>query len=117
MKRMSPSKGSRIAKITFADFLKAGAERLRLSVVVGGARLSREIDEPMVNRPGLALTGFFEHFAWERLQLFGNAETAYLRSLPDDERLSRIRSLFEHKALCVVYTSGHKPRRDEIRGA
>ena len=117
MKRMSPSRGSRIAKITFADFLKAGAERLRLSVVVGGDRLSREIDEPMVNRPGLALTGFFEHFAWERLQLFGNAETAYLRSLPDDERLSRIRSLFEHKALCVVYTSGHKPRRDEIRVA
>lgn len=117
MKRMSPSRGSRIAKITFADFLKAGAERLRLSVVVGGDRLSREIDEPMVNRPGLALTGFFEHFAWERLQLFGNAETAYLRSLPDDERLSRIRSLFEHKALCVIYTSGHKPRRDEIRVA
>lgn len=115
MKRQSQSAGPRAAKFTFADFLKAGAERLRLSVVVGGDRLSREIGEPMVNRPGLALTGFFDHFAWERLQLFGNAETAYLRSLPDEERLSRIRSLFERKALCVIYTNGHKPRRDEIR--
>ena len=117
MKRSSPSTLSRAAKITFADFLKAGAERLRLSVVVGGDRLSREIVELMVNRPGLALTGFFEHFAWERLQLFGNAEIAYLRSLDDAERLSRIRSLFEHKAMCVIYTNGHKPRRDEVRVA
>ena len=115
MRRSSPAKGFRAAKFTFADFLDVGAERLRLSVVVGGDRLSREIEEPMVNRPGLALTGFFDHFAWERLQLFGNAEIAYLRSLEDAERLSRIRSLFEHKAICVIYTNGHKPRRDEMR--
>lgn len=104
-------------KFTIADFLKAGEERLRLSVAVGGDNLSREIEEPMANRPGLALTGFFEHFAWKRLQLFGNAEIAYLRSLPDAERLARIRSLFEHKAFCVIYTNGHRPRRDEIRVA
>ncbi len=115
MKRVSPAQASRTARFTYADFLKAGAERLRLSVVAGGDRLSLEIEEPMVNRPGLALTGFFDHFAWRRLQLFGNAETAYLRSLPDAERLARIRSLFEHKAACVIYTNGHRPRRDAMR--
>lgn len=104
-------------KFTIADFLKAGAERLRLSVVVGGDRLSREIEEPMANRPGLALTGFFEHFAWRRLQLFGNAEIAYLRSLDVHERIARIKTLFERRAYCVIYTNGHKPRRDEIRAA
>ncbi len=104
-------------RFTLADFLKAGEGRLRLSVVAGADRLEREVEEPMANRPGLALTGFFEHFAWRRLQLFGNAELAYLRSLPDADRLGRIRSLFEHKAFCVIYTNGHKPRRDEIRVA
>ncbi len=104
-------------KFTIADFLKAGAERLRLSVVVGGDRLSHEIEEPMANRPGLALTGFFEHFAWRRLQLFGNAELAYLRSLDAHERLARIKALFDRKAYCVIYTNGHKPRRDAIRVA
>ena len=104
-------------KFTIADFLKAGSERLRLSVVVGGDGLKRRIDEPIMNRPGLALTGFFEHFAWRRLQMFGNAEIAYLRSLPDPERLARIRSLFERKAFCVVYTNGHRPKPDEIRVA
>ena len=99
---------------TVADFLKAGAERLRIEVVFDGGNLAREIREPMVNRPGLALTGFFEHFAWERLQLFGNAETAYLRSLSDADRLGRIRSLIDHGAYCVIYTNGHRPREDEI---
>ena len=117
MIRLPSSTLSRAAKITFADFLKVGAERLRLSVVVGGDRLSREVERPMVNRPGLALTGFFEHFAWRRMQLFGNAEIAYLRSLSDEDRLARIRALFDHKAFCIIYTNGHKPRRDVMRVA
>ncbi len=104
-------------KFTIADFLKAGAERLRLSVVVGGDRLSREIEEPLANRPGLALTGFFDHFAWRRLQLFGNAEIAYLRSLDVQDRVSRIKALFDRKAYCVIYTNGHKPRREVVRVA
>ena len=114
MERLPTSDCRTGKKFTIADFLEAGAERLRLSVVVGGEGLSRQIEEPMANRPGLALTGFFKHFAWKRLQLFGNAEIAYLRSLSDAERLVRIRSLFDHRAFCVIYTNGHRPRRDEI---
>ena len=117
MDRLPTAKSQQGVTFTIADFLEAGAERLRLSVVLGGDGLNRRIEEPMVNRPGLALTGFFEHFAWRRLQLFGNAETAYLRSLPDSERLARIRTLFDHKAFCVIYTNGHRPRRDELRVA
>ncbi|MBR1921882.1 MAG: HPr(Ser) kinase/phosphatase [Kiritimatiellae bacterium] len=105
-------------RFTVADFVKAGAERLRLAVVAGSeAALSRVIEEPMVSRPGLALTGFFDHFAWRRLQMFGNAETAYLRSLPDAERLGRVSALFDRRAFCIIYTNGHKPRRDVVRVA
>lgn len=114
MERLPTSDCRTGKKFTIADFLEAGEERLRLSVVVGGEGLSRQIEEPTANRPGLALTGFFDYFAWKRLQLFGNAETAYLRSLSDADRLARIRSLFDHGAFCVIYTNGHKPRRDEI---
>ena len=117
MDRLPTARSQQGITFTIADFHEAGAERLCLSVVLGGDGLQRRIDEPMVNRPGLALTGFFDHFAWGRLQLFGNAETAYLRSLPDQERLSRIRSLFDHRAFCVIYTNRHRPRRDELRVA
>jgi len=117
VKSLPSAESQQGVRFTIADFLEAGADRLRLSVALGGGSLSREIEEPMVNRPGLALTGFFEHFAWRRLQLFGNAETAYLRSLSDADRLGRIRSLAEHRAFCVIYTNGHRPRRDELEVA
>ena len=63
---------------TVADFYEAGREELSLELVAGGRNLKRVIEEPIANRPGLALTGFYEHFAWKRLQVIGKAETAYL---------------------------------------
>ena len=94
---------------TAADFLEAGRGRLGLRLVAGEGNLGLEIREPIVNRPGLALTGFYEDFAWERVQLVGNAEAAYLQSLDPEERDRRFRGLLDRKARLFVYTSGHLP--------
>ena len=45
---------------TVADFYEAGREALSLTLVAGGENLERRIGEPIVNRPGLALTGFYD---------------------------------------------------------
>ena len=76
--------------------------------------MHRRIEEPIVNRPGLALTGFYEHFAWERLQIFGNAETAYLDSLDRATRHERMKALFDRKAFCFIFTCGRRPLESEI---
>lgn len=110
-----PSKGSASGVcVTVGDFLRAGGERLLLSLAAGGTNLSREIIEPITNRPGLALTGFFEHFAWERLQLIGKAESSYLDSLNGAMRQMRLKGLFEHKAFCLIFTTGLLPTPNEI---
>ena len=59
------------SRFTVRDFVAVGAERLCMEVVVADG-LDHEVDEPMCNRPGLALTGFYGHFAWRRLQVIGN---------------------------------------------
>ena len=100
---------------TVADFLEAGRERLRLSLVVGGAGMNRVIAEPTVNRLGLGLTGFFKCFAHRRLHVVGNAERAYLASLPPDERAARFRAVLDHGARMFVYTGGHKPAAGAVR--
>ncbi len=115
MRSLPPSACANGVRFTVSDFIEAGRERLRLEVIAAGVNLRREIEEPMVNRPGLALTGFYEHFAWKRLQLIGNAENAYLRSLPAAKRLACLRAMFEHKAFCVIFTNGRRPLKDEIR--
>lgn len=94
---------------TVADFVEAGRGRLHLRVVVGGRGLGRTIREPLVNRPGLALTGFFEKFAWERLQLIGNAESAYIDALGEEMWLERLADLVRHRAYVFVFTDGHEP--------
>ena len=44
---------------TVTDFYEAGREALSLTLIVGGKNMDRRIEEPIVNRPGLALTGFY----------------------------------------------------------
>lgn len=89
--------------------LVAPENGLELKVVAGTQGLTRPITEPAVNRPGLALTGFFEYFAEHRVQVIGGAEKTYLDSLPPDERLARFRQLLERPIPCIVLCRGYEP--------
>ena len=91
---------------TLRAFVAEGAERLRMEVVVGGDGLEHEVLEPMCNRPGLALTGFYGFFAWRRIQVIGQAEQAYLDSLAPDVRLARVKALFDRGAYCLIFSCG-----------
>lgn len=91
---------------TLRAFVAEGAERLCMEVVVGGDGLEHEVLEPMCNRPGLALTGFYGFFAWRRIQVIGQAEQAYLDSLAPDVRLARVKALFDRGAYCLIFACG-----------
>ena len=92
-------------KFTLREFVAAGLERLKLAVVVD-AGLDHLVAEPMMYRPGLALTGFFGNFAHKRIQVVGKAERAYLASLGKAERTERLKALFDHGAYCIVFAAG-----------
>ena len=110
-----PDKASENGRaFTVADFYEAGKEELSRSLVSGGGNLSRQIEEPVASRAGLALTGFYEHFAWRRLQVIGNAEMAYLRTLDAATRRARFRALMDRRAFFFIFTSGLSPSEDEI---
>ena len=111
--RTLPGRASEKGRVfSVGDFLEAAQEKLRLTLVEGCESLGRKIDEPIVSRPGLALTGFFGHYGWRRIQLIGKAETAYLESLSPAERLSRYAALLEHGAYCFIFANGRKPGAD-----
>ena len=113
--RTLPTKDSENGKaVTAGDFFEAGRDSLALSLVTGIGHLGRVIEEPIANRPGLALSGFYEYFAEKRLQLVGYAEMAYLDSLADDVRRARFQALVDRGAFCFVYTNGQKPGAPEI---
>lgn len=79
-----------------------------MEVVQGEAYLGRVIPEPALNRPGLALAGFFQYFAHKRIQVLGLAELTYLKSLEEEEREERIKQFYKTHIPAVVITRGRK---------
>ena len=115
MKNLPGRNADKGTNFTVADFLELGRDRLKVKLVAGEESIGREIAEPIVNRLGLALTGFFGCFAWKRLQLIGNAEWAYLESLTAEERLQRFKDLIAHKAWIFIFTAGRHASAEERR--
>ncbi len=109
----SPKKAS----ITVRQFFDKHSGALKMRQLAGETGLQRPIREPTVNRPGLVLSGFKQYFAPRRVQVMGNVETAYLRSLDRQTRETRYRELFAHRIPCVVFCRGLKPEESLIDAA
>ena len=103
--------------ITVEQFFKEHGEALEMRLVGNGGNLNRIIREPTVNRPGLALSGFTQYFAYKRMQVFGHAEYFYLRSLSAKQRESRYAYLFAYKIPCAVFSRGLKPDKEFLAAA
>lgn len=59
-----------------------------------------------VNRPGLQLAGFFDHFEPSRIQIVGKAEYHYLLNMTSEERKESLSKFFAQNVVCVVFSSG-----------
>jgi HPr kinase/phosphorylase len=103
--------------LTVEQFFKEHAASLQMRLMAGNGGMRRIIREPTVNRPGLALSGFTHYFAYKRVQVFGNAEVYYLRSLPRDEREARYADLFACKIPCIVFSRGLRPDKEFLAAA
>jgi HPr kinase/phosphorylase len=95
-------------EITVQTLLDHGQENLALEVLAGEGHLKRKLNETAMNRPGLALSGFFTYFANQRLQIFGLAELTYLKNLKDVERRKRLTELFEQQIPGIVLTRNRR---------
>ena len=93
------------------QFYQEHRAKLQMRLVGDERGLYRVIREPTVNRPGLALTGFTHYFAYKRVQVLGNAEVDYLRSLTSSARAKRLEHFFSFKIPCIVFSRGLRPDR------
>ena len=92
--------------LTVGKFFADHGTALGLELMGDSTGMERPIAEPTINRPGLALAGFFRYFAAKRIQVAGHAELSYLRSLQAAERTERIGSLFKQRIPCLIVARG-----------
>jgi HPr kinase/phosphorylase len=92
--------------VTVESFFQNHAKALQLKLEGERIGFERRIREPTINRPGLALAGFYTYFAEKRVQVLGAAEQSYLKSLTKTQRHRRFRALCQQKIPCLVASRG-----------
>ena len=62
-----------------------------------------------INRPGLQLTGFFDYFDAQRIQVIGMVESTYLDGITSEERSIRFETLFQSEIPAFIIARGMEP--------
>ena len=99
-------------KITVLDLLQLDLkenEALNLKCIAGRSGLARELKVPEINRPGLELSGFYDNFAFQRIQIFGRGETAFLWKLEREGKKDSLETFFANEVPCCVFTHQQQP--------
>jgi HPr kinase/phosphorylase len=98
-----------MAGMTVAEFHERTRTTLNLRVLTRSVHSRSPITTPDINRPQLALTGFLEKFLWERIQVIGQTEIAYLRTLSPKGCEQAICNIMQFPIPCIVITKALEP--------
>lgn len=97
--------------LSLLDLELNNKDDLHLSCICGRKGLDNKIIVPNINRPGLALTGFLESFAYERIQIFGKGECAFVEKLVKEGKEDKLESFFSFKIPVCITTSNIMPHK------
>lgn len=92
-------------------------EELDMEVLSGEEFLNRQVNVADISRPGLELTGYFNYYPEERIQLFGRNEHSYMSKMTSEERLLIMRRLSREATPAFVFARGLKPEYEVIQAA
>jgi HPr kinase/phosphorylase len=96
-------------KITVEKFMDAASGPMRLSVLAGNEVLAdHRLDSPRVQKLGLALSGFTHRIHRGRIQIFGNSEAQYFRTLDASEGQAAVDRLDSSCISCIIVTAGNR---------
>jgi HPr kinase/phosphorylase len=86
-------------------------QRLKLTLLAGAEGLDSTISSPRIQRLGLALSGYVDYLHDGMVQLVGQTESNYLKTLSQDARKSAIDQVFTRNLSCLIVTGNLKPPR------
>ncbi|MGX7059295.1 HPr(Ser) kinase/phosphatase [Vagococcus humatus] len=90
---------------------------LRLEVICGDRHLDKKITTSDISRPGLELTGYFNYYPQDRVQLFGRKEAAFSEKMTHEERLIVMKRLCGKNTPVIVFARGLRPPAEMIQAA
>ena len=100
--------------ITVRDLI----DKLRLKVVYGNESLfEKEIITADISRPGLEMTGYFDYYTPERIQLVGMKEWSYLMKMTSHNRHQVLRKMFQPETPVLIIARDLEIPEEMLRAA
>lgn len=87
---------------------------LGLKIVAGKRGFRRPVKLPEVHRPGLSLSGYLKNYVSQRILIFGNLETLYLKDLEKEVRMQRLRNILTPQLPAVIVAGRYQPVRELV---
>jgi HPr kinase/phosphorylase len=103
--------------IHVSELLSEKAAALNLQLITGKEGLSKRINFPKIQKPGLALTGFTEYVRPGRVQILGESELAFLRQMDPARRREVLHQLCSVDIACFIITRGMQPTEEILAEA
>ena len=97
-------------RLQVGAFYQDMQQRLELELLGSAQGLSRFITQKNLHRPGLALAGFIELFTFDRVQVMGNTEIRYLKSLDSGTIIQSLQRVLSFEIPCLIVSgTGDSP--------
>jgi HPr kinase/phosphorylase len=100
------------SRLTVGQLTERMRHTLELEQVGAAVGLERVVTSPEASSPGLVLSGYFNRFPFERIQVFGETEITYLAALDPVVRRSTLESYFSFPIPCAFVTKALDPPAD-----
>ena len=92
--------------------LKKIVEKMNLKNLTPDVELNdKKVEVPDINRPALQLTGFFEHFDSERVQIIGYVEYTFLEKMDEEKKREVYKTLLSYKIPCIIFCRNLPPEQ------
>jgi len=101
--------------LTVQQLFDEQAERLKLVIIAGKDGLNRRIKSPRIQKPGLAIAGYFVQVRAERIQVLGNTEISFLQTLSRARCQEVLDAICRISISCFILTKKLSPPPELIR--
>ena len=99
-------------ELSVQKFFKDNRQRLKLNVLTCDGGFKRTIDNAELNRPGLALAGFIDIFTYNRVQILGNTEIRFLKTLSREQKIEAFRKVLKFEIPVIIVTESNRVPRE-----
>jgi len=102
--------------ISVKQFFDENKKKFHLRILAGGDNLQgKKIIVSDINRPGLALAGFYDYFPFERIQVFGKTEFTYIKKVGNEKANKLMEEIFKRNICCAIISRDLRPPQNFIK--